>query len=199
MTNKKRYFKILADATIPLLGYFLWNWSIYFIFLFYSLDLIAREILTYFKARKIDSNQSNTRFEKSFSFGLMSALILIFVIALMHLISFNLIPNINFLEQTISFMTYSDMGIQQGYILLPLIAFAAFAEYKSEFILPQKFLKITISELWKSHIRSSVYLIFLGLTVLGLSFFMKNHQWLILLMLVLSLGSFQLISSKTNV
>lgn len=183
--NQRLYFKILADAAIPLLGFFAWNWSIYFIFLFYILDLIAREVIFHLKARKINGFHKTPTFgyRKQSWLGLILVIIIFFI---MHLVAWVLNPKIEFIQEVISFLTYTEMGIQQGFILIPLVVLAAFMQFKADFVLPELFKKMTLQNLLKQHIRSSLYLVLLGLMILGISFFVKNNQWLILLLIVSS-------------
>ena len=53
MRVNQKYVQSFGDALIPILGYFFWNWNLYFIVLFYLLDLIASEVFMYFKSKKI--------------------------------------------------------------------------------------------------------------------------------------------------
>lgn len=188
--NQRQNFKSIADAVIPLLGFFAWNWSIYFIFLFYILDLITREVIFHLKARKINDFQKTPRIEygKQKSFGLA---LMIIIILMMHLVSWLLNPKIEFVHEIISFLTYTEMGIPQGFILVPLVALAGYMQFKTEFVLPEMFKKMTIQKLLTQHVRSSLYLVLLGLFILVISFFVKNNQWLILVLIVFSQMIFQ--------
>jgi hypothetical protein len=192
--NQRLYFKILADAVIPLLGFFAWNWSVYFIFLFYILDLIAREVILHLKARKIIDFQKmpTSGYLEHSCFGLILA---IGIVLLMHLVAWVLDPKIEFIQEISSFLTYTEMGIQQGFILIPLVALAAFMQYKADFVLPEMFRKMALQDLLKQHINSSLYLVLLGLFILAISFFVKNNQWLILIVIVLSQIIFQLFTN----
>ena len=53
MRIQPKYIQILGDAVIPLLGFFVWNWNIYFILLFYLLDLLVKEVVIHFKSNRI--------------------------------------------------------------------------------------------------------------------------------------------------
>ena len=53
MKLNPKIIQVAADAAIPLMGFFLWDWSLYFILLFYLLDLLASEIIAHLSARKI--------------------------------------------------------------------------------------------------------------------------------------------------
>lgn len=195
MTFRQRlYFKILADAAIPLLGFFAWNWSIYFIFLFYILDLIAREVILHLKFKKINN------FQKTPSFGYwrqssLSLILVTVIILIMHLVAWVLNPKIEFIQEVISFLTYTEMGIQQGFILIPLVVLTAFMQFKTDFVLPEMFKQLAHEDLLKQHVRNSLYLILLGLFILTISFFVKNNQWLILILIVFSQMIFQFFSN----
>ena len=52
--NKVKLIQTLGELLIPLLGYFFWNWSFYFIALFYFLDLLASTCILPLKINKIE-------------------------------------------------------------------------------------------------------------------------------------------------
>ena len=118
-----KYFQLLTDAVIPLLGYFFWHWNLYFIVLFYLLDYLAYEFFSHVKAKKVQSLKR----EKSSAWlklGTISALLFISNTVFVQLTMQALVPTIDFTKEISAFWNYKDMGIEQGYFLLPLIAFA---------------------------------------------------------------------------
>lgn len=159
-----KLIQVLGELLIPLLGYFFWNWNFYFIGLFYFLDLLANTVLLFFKLKKI------TGFEK-----LKSKIILHFVLYFLSLgvlfilgvlLTKQIIPNFDLEKQSIDFIMLKDMGLPQGIFLLPLVAYAAYMQYKMEFLMPKKYLHVSADSLLKKHFMGMV--ICIGL--LGLSF-----------------------------
>lgn len=154
-----RYIQLAGDALIPLLGFFWWNWSVYFIVLFYLLDLLIGEVIIYFKARKIaEYDQREKAFYGRF---LLSLLLLTGSVFLIHIAIWLFYPGIDFIKEMVAFWEYEDMGFQQGYILLPLLILIAYQRYKLEFLLPARYRNTRQLDLWNNHFRA--YLILIGL------------------------------------
>lgn len=162
---------IVGEALIPLLGYFFWNWDLYFIFLFMFLDLSAYNILYFFKHRNI--LKYNRLPDKNFR--LLSHLIVLFLLSV--LIFFGYTYVLNAVQQTfykpeiIRFLKYEDMGFSQGYILLPLIVLTAFVNYKTEFILRKQFEKLEIKTLFMSYLKDN------SAAVILLLVFFLSYVW----------------------
>lgn len=185
-----KYFQLLTDAVIPLLGYFFWHWNLYFIVLFYLLDYLAYEVFSHVKAKKVQSLKR----EKSSAWlklGTISALLFISNIVFVQLTMKALVPTIDFTKEISAFWNYKDMGIEQGYFLLPLIAFAGYQRYKMEFLMNGLFQKITIQQIFSKHIQAQ--LIAFGFIALsfGLSFLVIFPEIVYVLGIVLFTGLYQ--------
>ena len=152
-------FQLVADALIPLLGYFLWDWSIYFIVLFYLIDLLSGEILAHFKAKKINQHQQGRDLKTWLKYGFLSFFFFVVTLFSIHLVILQIYPGIDFQTEIASFWNYEDMGIKQGYVLIPLLFLVAFQRYKLEFLGPQKYRTLVLPVLWKNHIRTYLPLI----------------------------------------
>ena len=147
---------LISDALIPLLGFFIWDWSLYFILLFYFLDLLAREVITHVKTRKIYEVQQLKNKQKWIRNGTLSALLLIVVVGIIHVAMLFISRGINFPSEIRSFWVYEEMGIQQGYILIPIVAYAAYMQFKMQFMLTGKPRTVLLDSLWKQHIFSLI-------------------------------------------
>jgi hypothetical protein len=194
MKNQK-IMQLLADALIPVLGFFWWNWSLYFIVLFYLLDYTSNEAILHFKAKKIAVYQGVDK-RVWLKKGLVSFLLFICAVALIHLAMRSISPNIQFLKELISFWNYKDMGIEQGYILFPLIAIVGYQRFKMEFILPKRFQKITMLELWKPHLTGHLILIGSIAFVIGLGGFIILPEAAYIIGIVIISSVYQLTSAK---
>jgi hypothetical protein len=187
--------QLIADALIPVLGFFWWNWSLYFIVLFYLLDYTSNEAIMHFKAKKIAVYQGVDK-RVWLKKGLTSFLLFICAFVLIHLAMRSISPNIQFLKELISFWNYKDMGIEQGYILFPLIAIVSYQRFKMEFILPKRFQKITMLELWKPHLTGHLILIGSIAFVIGLGGFIILPEAVYIIGIVIISSIYQLTSAK---
>lgn len=201
-----KYVQLVGDAVIPLLGFFLWKWNLYFILLFYFIDMITKEVLLHVKSNKINvfTNNplnKNRRNDKTLwiKYGSISLTLFIFVLLLIHLSLPSIMPNFNASVEIKNFWFYKEMGIEQGYVLVPLIAFMGITQYKVEFILPANFTRITIRDLWKSHIQAMlVILAFTGLTF-GLVKFLTIPEWIFVIGIVVFSSVYQLILKDKSI
>jgi len=151
MRIQPKYIPLVSDAFIPLLGLFVWNWSLYFILLFYLLDLLAREVLTHYKTREIYRAQGLKNTQKWQQKGVLSGVLFLTVVAAIHGAVWCMQPEINFLKELQLFWEYEELGVQQGYILVPLIIYAAYAQFRMSFLMPGKAKHVLMDSLWKQH------------------------------------------------
>ncbi len=183
MKINQKLVQTASDAIIPLLGFFLWNWSLYFILLFYFIDLLGNEIIAHLKSKKICSFQHKPRVEW-LKMGIFSAVSLVVLIALIHFAMTFIVPSIDFWTEIKSFWNYEEMGIKQGYILVPLVLFVSFQNYKMTFLMQAKFRTTNVHQVWKSHLHSLFILIgFTGLA-LGISLFVSLPEMVFVLGIV---------------
>lgn len=158
MKIQQAYIQLIGDAIIPLAGALFFDWGLYFILVYYCLDLIAREVILQLKSKKIiefSGINNNLRMR----YTVLSVLYFLLGLAMIHAAVYVIHPTINFQKELIDFMSYEEMGIQQGFILLPLIAFAAFQQYRMSFLMPAKFRSMSLEEIWKPHHQSQLIVI----------------------------------------
>lgn len=186
-----KYLQLITDAIIPLLGYFFWHWNLYFIVLFYLLDYLAYEVFSHVKARKVSSlKQENSTWLK---LGIVSIVLFVLNSVLVQITMKSLVPTIDFTKEIIAFWNYKDMGIEQGYFLLPLIVIAGYQRYKMEFLMTGMFQKITIRQIFLKDIQAQLIAFgFIALTF-GLSYFIVFPEIVYVLGIVLFTGIYQLL------
>lgn len=144
-----KIFQLLADIAIPLLGYFFWDWSFYFILLYFLLDYLVFLTFSFVKHRKIVQYRETPYF---FPIQQVLSTILLLVFTLIFtFIALPLIGPFNFEKETWEFLSYTELAIPQGFLLLPLLIYGGFAQYKLQFLMNGKFAKISASDNWKSH------------------------------------------------
>ena len=191
MKIKQEYIQLVGDAVIPLAGAFFFDWSLYFILLFYCIDLLALEVILHLKSKKTVEFRGINKKEWS-KRGLKSGLLLLLTLALIHLAVFFIESGIDFNQQLYDFIMYEEMGIAQGFILVPLIAFSAYQLYKMNFLMPARFRTISMDEIWKPHFNSLLIMIaFSGLTI-GVSQFIVFPELVYVLAIVIVSSGYQL-------
>jgi len=162
----QKYNQNIAEAIIPLLGFYYWGWSWYFILLFLILDAIAKVFILHLKSQKIYATQGG---EKSKSVwiksGVFSLGVDFTILALLHLMySFNH-ENFNVGKEIIDFLSYEELGLAQGWIFVPLVVLNVWMQYKFTFLKLKQHTKIQISGLWKEYLMHRY--IVLGIVILG--------------------------------
>jgi len=116
MNRIEKISSLLGDVALPLFGYFFWNWNFYFILLFFMLDQISRVFFINQRLKKTEITKS----EKNTIF-LRQLLLLIMELVVIHAAVLLINNKINFAKEFVRFLYYEDMGIAQGFILIPII------------------------------------------------------------------------------
>lgn len=191
MQANQKYIQIVGDVAIPLLGFFLWNWSLYFIILFYLLDYFGSEIICNMKSKKIIQFQKRGQFEW-LKMAIFSLFLFIAGVFLMHLAMKTILPEIDFRKEIINFWTYKDMGIEQGYFLVPLVFMVNYLRYKVEFVMQAKHKTTSLKQIWKNHFTVHFAILSGAALFVGLSTFVVFKEIVYVLGLVLASGTFQL-------
>jgi hypothetical protein len=96
-------------------------------------------------------------------------------------------------KEVIAFWSYKDMGIAQGYLLIPLVIFVGYQRFKTEFLLPKKHETTLIEALWRSHLKSLVLLLTSVGMITGIAYFIVFPDWIYLALLLSSTSAYQLL------
>ncbi len=184
MKVNPKFIQAAADAAIPLMGFFLWDWNIYFILLFYLLDLFATEIIAQLSARKIRAYNGQKQNETKQA--LISLALFTVTLFVVHVFVAAAVPGIDFKKEALAFWSYEDMGIAQGYVLIPLILFVAIQRYRMEFLMRGKFRTTPITHFWQQHFRMYFMLIGAVGIVLGLALIVTLPELIYVLAAVVS-------------
>jgi hypothetical protein len=185
MSSRLKYIQLAGDALIPLLGFFIWDWSLYFILIYYVLDLFIGEILMYFKSRQI------IRFHEKqvnwFKHAVFSLLLFIASVFLVHSVMGILHPEQTLISEFKSFWTYEELGIQQGYILVPILILAAVQKYRFEFLMTGRYRTLQLSDLWKKHLTQyPLIMACSGIALATAWLFSPQDVWYLISIIVLS-------------
>lgn len=195
MTRERlRIIQTILEGLIPLLGFFLWNWTIHFVLLFYMLDLLADHVFLNLGSRRIVAEQK-IKSSNALKQGMLSTLFLGFALLLIHLALILIFPELQLWESMIDFWTYKEMGLEQGYLLLPLVVLAAQQQYKMEFLMPARYRIISLRDHWKkANLGYVIIAAFSGLAI-GLSIFIELPATVYLLSIVVVSTVYRLLFS----
>lgn len=145
----QKYAQNIAEAIIPLLGFYYWNWNWYFILLFLILDALAKEIILHLKSNKIYATQGGDKLKRIwFLQGLKSAGLSIIVLLMLHGMYYMNHTNVDFTNEILRFLSYKEMGIAQGWVLIPLVVVSVWMPYKYQFLKLGLQTKTQLSKLW---------------------------------------------------
>ena len=117
---------LLGDVALPLAGFLFWDWGFYFISLFFLFDLIFR---TLFLRRRLNllnelKNRNRILF-RGFLYSFIEVL-------LIHCIVVSVFVHLNIGDSFLAFLTYEELGIPQGAVLLPLLLLNEFMKIRNE-------------------------------------------------------------------
>jgi hypothetical protein len=167
--TRLKVIQAIGEAVIPLLGFFYFDWSLYFILLFYFIDLIATEVFTYIKVNKIITFQRiGYTFQQRYGKLIINTSLVLLLLILSHLFIYFQQSGINFWKAFAEFLAYEEPGfpVPQGYILLPLVIFGNYQQYNSMFVKSNAYRVFS----WKKLILSRRRALFISLSgaLLGL-------------------------------
>ena len=174
-------FQTVLEAALPLAGYFYWHWDTSFILLFYLLDWILFLAINSVKAKKrfAFSQLASERKQaiRTLLLGTAFLIITCFVVLLtMQLLQ----PTFDFSERVIAFLRYNDMGIEQGYVLLPLLLLNGISVYKQQFIRPELYKYLTMEQLINESSKQGLLLLACAGLFLGISLFVQFPEEILL-------------------
>lgn len=192
MRARLKIIQISTEALIPLLGFYLWDWSLYFILLFYILDMLADILFMNVKARKIYQFLNQISEKKIWiNHSVLSSILWLLVIALIHVFILQVHSDMNVLQEIKSFWMYKDMGIEQGYFLLPLLFFASYQKYRMEFLMPARYKTLQMKSIWINYRRILLILIaFTGFGI-GISTIIIFQEWTYVLTIVTGIAIYK--------
>ncbi len=201
MTPKRALlFQTLIEGLIPVLGYFYWNWDASFILLFFLIDWSLFWTLSLLKARKRIQFSGNTS-EKQLAtkhLGIAFLCILSTSLAVFHILP-NIHSNFEWTERIWAFLSYSDMGIQQGFILIPLMVLSGYLTYKQQFLLPQLYRKYPVTYFTREGVKQGLILSVIYGIVLSVSYFFRFPDEVLLFGTVTGVIAYRLITRNNLV
>lgn len=155
--NKLKFIQAIGEAVIPLLGFFYFEWNLYFIILFYFIDLVTTEVFIHLKVNQILKFQSVKSYPKKWKINtLLNLLLVVFILTGTHFVIAFLYPGISFKQEFVDFVMYEEAGvpIPQGFILLPIVIFGNYQQYTTMFLRPRLYQRQSWSHLFYSRKRA---------------------------------------------
>ena len=117
---------LFGDVALPLLGFLFWDWGFYFIVLFFVFDILIRSFFLMKRVKNLPSMNINHRFAL---FGISMTLL---ELCLLHLLVFLTLTPIGFFKEFWAFLSYEELGIAQGVVLIPLLIFNELFRIRNE-------------------------------------------------------------------
>ena len=181
MRHQEKIAVLIGDVALPLIGFFFWDWGFYFIALYFLIDQFAKQVflLPRLVSAQVILPQKAIIFTKSL-------LLFLFQIMMILLINYQLDPHFNLFQESINFIMYKDMGIQQGFILVPLLFTAEWLKLKTD----NKVIKSTEIKRFKiNHVlkQAQILLSILGL-LLGIINFTLIPELLVVFIFLIGIG-----------
>lgn len=187
-------FQTILEAALPLAGYFYWHWDTSFILLFYLLDWILFLAINSVKAKKrFAFSQLATEKKQAIRTLLLGTAFLVITCFVVLLTMQLLQPTFNFSERVVAFLRYNDMGIEQGYILLPLLLLNGISVYKQQFIRPELYKYLTMGKLINESSKQGLLLLACAGLFLGVVLFVQLPEEILLFSTIIGTTGYRIV------
>ena len=177
--NKQTAFivQLIGELAIPLLGYFLWDWSLLFILLFYLIENLFFSFFRIETVREIKKLVLKKDQPRDLKLQFKSLYLWVIECVLVHLFILVIYQNLSVTKEWIHFFMYQDLGIPQGIILLPLLYFASRMKMKQDIFLTIKNMK-SADELNQLTVNFKQSWTAIGVwgVLIGINFFIPIHE-----------------------
>lgn len=187
-------FQTVLEAALPLAGYFYWYWDTSFILLFYLLDWILFLAINSVKAKKrfafsqlaIEKKQAIRTLLLGTAFLIVTCFVVLLTMQLLQ-------PTFNFSERIVAFLRYNDMGIEQGYVLLPLLLLNGISVYKQQFIRPELYKYLTMGQLINESSKQGLLLLACAGLFLGVVLFVQLPEEILLFSTIIGTTGYRIV------
>ncbi len=187
-------FQTVLEAALPLAGYFYWHWDTSFILLFYLLDWILFLAINSVKAKKrFAFSQLATEKKQAIRTLLLGTAFLVITCFVVLLTMQLLQPTFNFSERVVAFLRYNDMGIEQGYVLLPLLLLNGISVYKQQFIRPELYKYLTMGQLINESSKQGLLLLACAGLFLGVVLFVQLPEEILLFSTIIGTTGYRIV------
>ena len=171
--------QFLGELAIPLLGYFLWDWSLLFILLFYLIENLFYSFFRIETIREIKKLVLKKDQSRNAKIVIHTLLLWLFECVLVHVFILVIQPNQSIFNEWIHFFMYEDLGVPQGIVLLPLLYFTSRMKMKQDVLLFVRNMKST-DELNRLTVNFNTTWIAIGILgiLIGLNYFIQIQELL---------------------
>lgn len=187
-------FQTALEAILPLAGYYYWHWDTSFILLFYLLDWILFLAITGVKAKKRFAFSGIMAEKQQAIRTLLLGTAFLTVTCFVVLLTMQLLqPTFDFNERVVAFLRYNDMGIAQGYVLLPLLMLNGISVYQQQFIRPALYKHLTMSQLINESSKQGLLLLACAGLLLGIAFFIHFPEEILLFSAIIGTTGYRIV------
>jgi hypothetical protein len=162
MNQQTKITQLLGDLAIPIIGYYFWDWNMFFILFFYILDVSVSTAFTLVKTKAIHKHHKTSNYPWKHIFLILIGYFLTFY--LVYFLILNISPKVSISKEIIRFVMMKEMGLPQGVLLLPLLIVGGYMQYKISFLIPKAFETTPIDSLWHEHVK--LFLLIVGVIAL---------------------------------
>lgn len=199
--NQRQAFLVqtLLEAIIPVLGYFYWNWDLSFILLFYLLDWFLAYGILLAKGNKRISFSNDSAEKRLFLRHAMTAFITLVAasagigtgVVLVH-------PELNWWQRTIDFLTYEELGLQQGIVLVPLIVLNGVLVFRQQFLIPARYRVLSMQQITRPFLQQGWILLASAGLLMGTASLISFPEELLIAILILGTSAYRWLVIRRN-
>jgi hypothetical protein len=102
-------------------------------------------------------------------------------------------PSFHFTDRVIAFLMYEDIGIAQGYVLLPLLLLNGISVYKQQFIRPELYKYLTMGQLINESSKQGLLLLACAGLFFGVSLFMQLPEEILLFSTIIGTTGYRIV------
>jgi thiosulfate reductase cytochrome b subunit len=187
-------FQTVLEAALTLAGYFYWHWDTSFILLFYLLDWILFLAINSVKAKKRFAYSGLVTEKKHALRILLLGSAFLFATCFIVILNMQLLqPSFHFTDRVIAFLMYEDIGIAQGYVLLPLLLLNGISVYKQQFIRPELYKYLTMGQLINESSKQGLLLLACAGLFFGVSLFIQLPEEILLFSTIIGTTGYRIV------
>lgn len=193
MTRQRAFlFQTLFEAAIPVVGYFEWGWDLSFILLFYLLDwLLAFGILIAKGRKRLVYSGDRSERHLLIQHSMIGFLLLITACAGIATSIVFLQPGLDWAERIRAFLTYADMGIAQGWFLVPLMVLNGVMVYRQQFLMTAKYRVQDMAHMTRPFVQQGFILLGCAGLLLGLTALISFPQEILIGVLIVGTSAYR--------
>jgi hypothetical protein len=187
------WIQIIADLAIPLLGFLVWDWSLFFIFAFYVLDYLVSFGVLFAKHRKIKFYRND---KQLYLKSILRSVFIAVVVLVIGFQFFHFFDSFSISQELFFFLSYEELGIPQGAILIPLLVLGGYQQFTTFFVKTGAFRVVTLKQLWNNQFKQEVIILAAAAFVFGVSHFFLFPSEIYVVLLIISVTAFRIWKRK---